>query len=384
MERRMVRRIAWALGAAGIFAFGCGPSESEGPGPVTVPTSTATATATTAGTLAPPAEPSVDERRKAAKAAYDAGDYARAQTELEAIVAKDPNDSASWAMLGDVYASRNDKRAADAYLAATKADGGKNANLALLAAHALFNQQRWDDVLTVTDLATKSNDKSMPLWMYRGLAQSAKMDWNGAMQTYDTLTKGWPDEPELWARLAVSQANGGKKDDAKKTAKMALDKWNEVRSPKSTKEVMLGRGPDELCIIARALRRADDAKGALAALGHFKAAKDELAPAIDVETGFAKRQTKDEKSAYQLADKVLKSTSGNSPSAHLLLAFVAVDHEKPEIAKAQLLAYDSLGGDLAYAVDRKDADEALSKAAAEPEKKEEKKPAPKKDEKKAK
>src|SRR5439155_13335078 len=244
---------------------------------------------------------------------------------------------------------------------------GKNEKLALVAAHALFGQQRWDDVLTVTQLATKSNDKSMPLWMYLGLAQTAKMDWTGASQTYEKLTTGWPDEPELWARLAVSQANGGKKDDAKKTAKTALDKWNEVRSPKSTKEVMLGRGPDELCIIARALRRADDAKGALAALGHFKPAKDELAPAVDVETGFSKRLTKEDKLAYQLADKVLKATHGNSPSAHLLLALVALDHKKPEITKAQLLAYDSLGGDLAYAIDRKDADELLAKAPrAEP------------------
>ena len=28
----------------------------------------------------------------------------------------------------------------------------------LLAAHALFGQQRWDDVLTVTQLATKTNE----------------------------------------------------------------------------------------------------------------------------------------------------------------------------------------------------------------------------------
>jgi tetratricopeptide (TPR) repeat protein len=365
----------WAIGAATAFV-GCGGEGAEGPG-TTVPTTTNTVTTTASTTTGPVTtnEPSLDDRRKAAKAAYDAGDMAKAQTELEVIVAKEPADVNSQAMLGDVYASRNDKRAADAYLAATKADGGKNEKIALMAAHALFGQQRWDDVLTVTTSATKSNDKSMPLWMYLGLAQSAKMDWAGATGTYEKLTIGWPDEPELWARLAVSQANGGRKDDAKKTAKTALEKWNEVRSPKSTKEVMLGRGPDELCIIARALRRADDAKGALAALGHFKPAKDELAPAVDIETGFAKRLTKDDKQAYQLADKVLKMTNGGSPSAHLLLAFVALDHKKPEITKAQLLMYDSLGGDLAYAVDRKDVEESLAKApAAEPEKTPEKKP----------
>ncbi|GAC1358830.1 MAG: hypothetical protein NVSMB47_11690 [Polyangiales bacterium] len=343
--------------------MGCGGGEPEPQAPTTNTTPTVAATSPPVATPRPPAAPSLDERRKTAKAAYDAGDVAKAQTELEAIVAKEPNDVASQTMLGDVYASKSDKRAADAYLAASKADGGKDEKLALVAAHGLLAQKRWDDVLAVTQAATKVNDKSMPLWMYLGLAQSAKTDLAGAVATYQKLTGAFPDEPELWGDLAVAQVAAGDKDGGKKTARTALDKWTEVRSAKSTAEVKLGRGPDELCIIARALRRAGDPSGALAALGKFPVAKDELALGIDLERGFARHQLKDDKSAYQTADKVLKISNGSSPGAHVLLAAVALDQKKPEITKAQLLAFDSLGGDLAYAADRAAIEEASNKPA---------------------
>ncbi len=370
------------LSMGGLMACG-----EEGPDPAVggvKPPPTATATATTVATTPPlPAEPSLDDRRKAAKAAYDAGDYAKAMPELEAIVAKEPGDVASQTMLGDVYASKGDKRAADAYLAATKADSGKDERLALVACRALLEQRRYDDVITAAQAGTKSNEKSMALWMYLGLAQTGKMDFAGATETYQKLTTAWPDEPELWAALANSQAATGKKDEAKKTAKAALDKWTEVRGPKNNKEVKLGKGPDELCAIARAMRRAGDAGGALAALGKYTVAKDELSGPLDIEKGFAKHQMKDDKTAYQNADKVLKMTNNGSAPAHLLLAAVAIDQKKLDIAKAELGAYDLLGGEIPYTFDRKEIQAAFDKGSTAielpktPAKKPEAKPEPK-------
>jgi tetratricopeptide (TPR) repeat protein len=375
----------WSLAFCAVFSIGVAACGEEGPEPAVggvKPPPTATATATTVATTPPPpGEPTLDDRRKAAKAAYDAGDYGKAMPELEAIVAKEPGDVVSQTMLGDVYASKGDKRAGDAYLAATKADGGKDERLALLACRTLLDARRYDDVITAAQTGAKSNEKSMALWMYLGLAQTGKMDFAGATETYGKLTTAFPDEPELWADLANSQAASGKKDDAKKTAKAALDKWTEVRAPKNNKEVKLGKGPDELCAIARAMRRAGDAGGALAALGKYTVAKDELSGPMDIEKGFAKHQMKDDKTAYQNADKVLKMTNNASAPAHLLLAAVAIDQKKPDIAKAELGAYDMLGGDIPYTFDRKEIQASLDKAGtaieAKPEKKPEKKPEPK-------
>jgi tetratricopeptide (TPR) repeat protein len=348
------------LSIGGLLACG-----EEGPDPAVggvKPPPTSTTTATTVATTPPlPAEPSLDDRRKAAKAAYDAGDYAKAMPELEAIVAKEPGDAASQTMLGDVYTAKGDKRAADAYLAATKADGGKDERLALLACKTLLDQRRYDDVIMASQAGAKSNEKSMALWMYLGLAQTGKMDFAGSVETYQKLASGWPDEPELLANLANAQAANGKKDDAKKTAKAALDKWTEVRSPKNNKEVKLGKGPDELCGIARAMRRVGDASGALNALGKYTIAKDELSSPLDIEKGFAKHQMKDDKTAYQNADKVLKITNNGSAPAHLLLAAVAIEQKKLDIAKAELGAYDMLGGDIDYTFDRKEIQAAFDK-----------------------
>ena len=357
----------------------------EGPEPAVAgvkPPPPATVTATATATVPPPpAEPTLDDRRKAAKAAYDAGDYAKAMPELEAIVAKEPGDVASQTMLGDVYASKGDKRSADAYLAASKADGGKDERLALVACRALLGQRRYDDVIGAAQAGTKSNEKSMALWMYLGLAQTGKMDFAGATETYQKLTTAFPDEPELWADLANAQVGSGKKDEAKKTAKAALDKWTEVRAPKNNKEVKLGKGPDELCAIARAMRRAGDANGALGALGKYTIAKDELSGPLDIEKGFAKHQLKDDKMAYQTADKVLKLTNNASAPAHLLLAAVAIDHKKLDVAKAELGAYDMLGGDIPYTFDRKEIQAAFDKGSTAIEMpKEEKKPEGKKPE----
>ncbi len=361
-----------ALSASVLGAWACGPEEPEPKvGGVVPPPPTTTQTATT---TPPPAEPTLDERRKSAKAAYDAGDWAKAQAELEIIVGKEPTDGPSQAMLADIYASKGDKRAADAYLAATKADGGKDERLALMAAKSLFDQRRYDDVVTVSTAATKANEKSMPLWMYLGLSQQAKLDWAAASETYGKLTTAWPDEPELWADLANAQVGAGKVPEGKKSAKTALDKWTEVRGAKNTKEVKLGKGPDELCSIARAMRRAGDANGALGALGKYTIAKDELAVTIDIEKGFAKHALKDDKTAYQSADKALKLSNNGSAPAHLLLAAVAIDQKHPEIAKAELGVYDMLGGEIAYAWDRKSLEEQMNKPAVEPTPK----PAPKK------
>lgn len=349
---------------ASVLVAACGgenPDPQVGKNPPPPPTTTATNTATPP----PPPEMSTDDHRKAGKAAYDAGDYAKAASELEAVVAKEPNDVASQSMLGDTYAhQKNAAKSADAYFAATKADGGKDEQLALVAAKSLTDQKRYDDAIAVSQGALKNNDKSLPLWMYLGIAQCGKEDWAGAADTYGKLTKSFPDEPELWATLAVVEIAAGKKDDAKKTAKTALDKWIEVRSPKTTKEVKLGKGADEICMISRALRRSGDAAGALAALGKFPVRNDELSPEIDVEKGFSKEKLKDAKTAYATADKVIKATHDSSASAHLLLAAVALDQKSPDIAKSQLAAFDSMGGDPAYKYDRAEIDARMNAAAS--------------------
>ena len=355
-----------------VGTMGCGPEpEPETAAKRPMPTSTVTATATTPP---PPVEATAEQHKAAGKAAYEAKDYAKARFELNAVVAKDPNDVEAHTMLGEIHSAENDaKGATDEYYAASKADGGKNEQLALTAALGLSGQKRFDDVITLMQLTTKANANSVPAWMYLAMAQTAKGDYAGASETYGKLTQTMPDEPMLWAQLAVSQAAAGKKDDAKKNAKAALDKWTEVRDPKSKKDVRFGKGADQLAIVARAMRRAGDAGGALAALGKYTVPKDETAPMLDVERGMAKRAKKDA-SAKADADKAVKAAGDSFAPAHLLMAGLAADAKKPDEAKAHLSSYEKFAGsDYGYAFEAKEIEAAMNAPADPP--KDPKKPA---------
>ena len=360
-------RSSWLVGcglSAGVaLLVACGP-DPEAAGPK-VPPKPAVSTTTVATTPKPP-EPTVDDHKKAAKAAFDAGDYAKARPELEAVVAAKPDDVEAQQMLGDVYAALGDHpKATAAYFAATKADGGKTEMLALVAARALYDEQRFDDVISAAQASIKTNDKSMPLWMDVAMAQVAKADWASASDTYKTLTTAFPDEPELWGDLAIAYAAGGKKDDAKKAVKSGLDKWTEVRGPKSKLDTKLGKGPEELCRFSRALRLVGDNAGAWAALSKYTVPKDELAADLDAEKGFVKRAQKEAGPAKAQADKALKASQNNNAPAHLLLAALDVDGKKLDDAKSELSKYEALAGrDLTYALDHKDVQDAISSAAA--------------------
>jgi tetratricopeptide (TPR) repeat protein len=203
--------------------------------------------------------------------------------------------------------------------------------------------------------------------MWLGLAQTAKGDWTGAIETYGRLTQSFPDEPALWAQYANALAAAGKNDEAKKSAKTALDKWTEARAPKSKKDVKLGKGAQELAMIARAMRRAGDPAGALAALARYEVPKDETAPILDVERGFAKRAKKDVAGAKVDADKAIRAGGESFAAAHVLLAALAVDSKKPDEAKAHLAAWNKYaGGDPSYALEAKQILDAANAPPAAP------------------
>lgn len=335
---RATLRVFFAPGAA-LLLSACGPD----PEPVTPATPPPAATTTAVATAAPPppAEPSPEQRKDAAKAAFAAKDYAKAKSELDAVLAKNPSDVDALKLLSDVSAAQGDTAGTtDALLRAAKADNGKDEILALAAAKSLYDARRYDDALAVTQLATKANDKSVPAWMYMGLAQVAKKDYAGAAETYAKLTAAAPDEPSFWADLAVNQAAAGKADDAKKSAKTALDKWTDARNPKSQKDVKFGKGADEIITIARAYRRAGDVKAAEGALAKFTVAKDETAPGLDIERGLARVASKDGKGALAAAAKA-KSVKGEGYApAHLVEAGAAAVNKKPDEAKTHLGMYD--------------------------------------------
>jgi len=353
-------------GGSAVILGACGPEpEPETATNVPKPTGTPTSTATTPPT---PAEPTVEERKAKAKAAFEAKDYAKAKVELAAVVAKNPNDVEANRMLGDVFSAENDaKGATDAYFAAAKADAGKDETLALAAALGLHDQKRFDDEIMLMQLTTKAHEKSMPPWMYLAMAQSAKGDYAGAAETYGKLTQAFPDEPNLLAHLANAQAAAGKNDDAKKTAKAALDKWSEVRDPKKKKDVTLGKGADEIALIARAMRRAGDPNGALGALGKYAVPKDETAPLLDFERGMAKRAKKDAAGAKAEADKLQKVKGDNWAPLHILQAAIAADAKKPDEAKAHLAQYEkTMGNHYGLVPDQKAIEAQLSAPAAPP------------------
>jgi tetratricopeptide (TPR) repeat protein len=345
------------LGTSAVTAMflACGGEEPEPkvakPTPSVSSSVVASATATTPP---PPKEPTRDERMAKAKAAFDAKDYGTARGELMAVVAKKPDDAEAQEMLGDVSSAEgNLAGATDAYLAATKANEGKNETLALKAANALRESRRWDDLQSVAQMSLKANDKSLPLWMNLAIAQNAKQDYAGAVDTLGKMTQAFPDEPELWARLASAQAAAGHKDEAKKTAKAALDKWSEVR--KAKKETKLGAGPQELAMISRAYRHAGDANGAIAALGKYNVPKDETASELDIERGFAMRQKKDLKGAEAQAKKAMTAAGDGYAPAHLLMAAIAVDKKKPDEARKHLDDYKSRSmNDWTYAFDARE------------------------------
>lgn len=323
-----------------VVVAGCGPDPepTTAANPPPTPTVTATATATPPP---PPAEPSAEQRREAARAAVAAKDYAKAKTELDALLAKNPNDVEALKILSDVAAAQNDNAGAtDALFRAAKADGGKDEVLALGAAKALYDVRRYDDALAVTQMATKAHEKSVPAWMYMGMAQTAKEDYAGAAETYSKLATVLPDEPRVHADLALAQAGAGKNDDAKKTAKSALDKWTEARSPKSQKDIKYGKGADEIARIARAYRRAGDPKGAEAALARYNVPKDETAPILDVERGLARVANKDSKGATAASTKARASAGDAFAPAHLVDAGAAALAKKPDDIKSHLAAYE--------------------------------------------
>jgi tetratricopeptide (TPR) repeat protein len=337
---RATLRVFFGLGAA-LAVSACGP-DPEPTTAATPPATTTTATGVaTAATPPPAAEPSVEQRKEAAKAAYAAKDYAKAKTELDAVLAKNPNDVDALKLLSDVHTSQGDLAGTtDALFRAAKADSGKDEILALSAAKHLYDARRYDDAITITQLATKSNDKSVPAWMYMGLSQVGKQDYAGAAETYAKLTTAMPDEPSLWADLAANQAAAGKTDDAKKSAKSALDKWTEARNPKTTKDIKFGKGAEELVVIARAYRRAGDVKAAEGALAKYAVPKDETAPVIDVERGFARIASKDGNGALAAAKKAKAAKGEGYAPAHLVEAGAATLNKKPDEAKTHLGMYD--------------------------------------------
>lgn len=331
---------------------GCGPDPEPTTASNPPPTPTVTATATTSATP-PPAEPSADQRREAARAAIASKDYGKAKSELDALLANNPNDVEGLKMLGEVAAAKNDAAGAtDALFRAAKADGGKDEVLALGAAKALYDARRYDDAVAVTQMATKSNDKSVPAWMYLGMSQTAKEDYAGAAETYGKLAAALPDEPRVHADLALAQAAAGKNDDAKKAAKTALDKWTAARAPKSAVDIKYGKGADEIARIARAYRRAGDAKSAEAALAKYNVPKDETAPMLDVERGLARVANKDGKGANAAATKAKAAAGEAFAPAHLVEAGAAALAKKPDEMKMHLAAYDK-GASPDFAFERK-------------------------------
>jgi Tfp pilus assembly protein PilF len=337
---RATLRVFFGLGAA-LALSACGP-DPEPATAATPPPTTATTTVAT-GPATPPAgsEPSAEQRKEAARAAFAAKDYAKARSELDAVLAKNPNDVDALKLLSDVHAAQGDAPGTtDALLRATKADNGKDEILALAAAKHLYDARRYDDAITVTQLATKANDKSVPAWMYMGLAQIAKEDYAAASETYAKLTTAMPDEPLLWAELAANQAAAGKADDAKKSAKTALEKWTDARNPKSTKDIKFGKGAEEIVKISRAYRRAGDAKAAEGALGKYTVAKDETAPQVDVERGLLRVASKDGKGALAAATKAKAAKGDGYAPAHLVEAGAAAVSKKSDEAKTHLAMYD--------------------------------------------
>lgn len=319
----------------------CGPD----PEPQTAakpPTPSVTAPPPASSTPPPPAEPTAEQRKAAAKAALDAKDWAKAKVELGALLAKQPDDVDGNKLLGQAFEGEgNAAGAAEAYAKASKADGGKDEQLALTAVGGLFALHKHEEVVGLASIAVKANEKSRPLWMYLGLSQAAKGDHPAAIETWTKLTAGWPDEPQLWAHLALSQATAGKADDAKKSAKTAVDKWKDANKAKGGKEVQLGHGADELALIARAQRRAGDPKAALATTDLYKANKDELTPSLDVERGFAKAFNKDGAGAKKHAELLLKAKGDGFAPAHLVMAAALLALKKTDEAKAELAKYDA-------------------------------------------
>jgi hypothetical protein len=342
----------------------CGPDPE--PTTAAAPPPPATTAAPAPTTPPPPAEPSAEQRKEAARAAIAAKDFAKARTELDAALAKNPNDVDALKLLHEAAAGQNDSAGAtDALFRAAKADNGKDEVLALGAAKALYDARRYDDAITVTQAATKTNDKSVPAWMYLGMSQSAKEDYAGAAETYGKLASVLPDEPRVHADLALAQAAAGKNDEAKKTAKTALDKWNEARAPKSQKDVKYGKGAEEIARIARAYRRAGDAKGAEATLAKYAVPKDETAPMLDVERGLARLASKDGKGAAAAATKAKTAAGEGFAPAHLVEAGAAALAKKPDEAKTHLAMYDK-GASPDFAWEKKWVETLASGDAAKP------------------
>ncbi len=330
---------AGAIGAALLAA--CGGDEPE-PAVAKAPVAVSSSAAPSASivTPPPPAEPTLDERRAKAKAAYAANDLATAKAEVQAIIGKKADDVFANRLLGDIETKQGNYPAAtDAYFAASKADGGKDEGLALAALDGLRKAKRWDDAIQLAQLAAKGNDKSMPLWLNLGLAQQHKGDDAAAVETFTKMTTAFPDEPELWARLALAEALAGKKDEAKKSAKMGVERWSEARDPKKKKDVKLGAGPEEIGMLARAYRRAGDPNDALATLAKYKVGKDETATELEIEKGFALRAKKDLRGAEAQVKKALAAGGDGYAPAHLLQAGIALDQKKMDDAKKQLAEY---------------------------------------------
>jgi hypothetical protein len=368
IERAVRPSSLLSIALLGALFSACGP-EPEPQSAATVPSTSATVVTSATAEPLPPPEPTAAELKAQAKAAIDAKDWAKARATLLIVVGKDGKDVEAWQLLGDASAGAGDAKAAtDAYMAASKAEDGKSESLALTAAKGLLDQRRWDELISVAQGALKNNGASIPLWINLALGQMGKGDDAASAESWSKLSGLMPDEPHFSAMLAMAQARGGKTDDAKKTAKLATEKWVEARKPKTSRVVLHGKGPAELAIISRALRWSGDNAGAITVLAKYTVPQDETAPELDVERSLAKRGKHDAAGAKADAEKALKAAGNGYGPGLLALAGASAEAKKTEDAQKQLAGYDAVAATggfwvVAYARDRQAIETSLTAPA---------------------
>jgi tetratricopeptide (TPR) repeat protein len=156
----------------------------------------------------------------AAKAAFDAGDFDTAITNLQAMTTTAPDCAACYASLGDAYAKKNDNENAEkAYLKAVELDQTKPAPYAALA--TIYNaQKKFDEAGKMSAKANELSEAAGGGGDAASIFNQGVILWNQskapeAEVQFEKATKLDPKMADAFYWLGMARVNQGKLPEAK-------------------------------------------------------------------------------------------------------------------------------------------------------------------------
>lgn len=169
-----------------------------------------------------------DPDYKTARTAYGVGNYAEALKSIKATIARFPNSSEAFTMLGDVfYGLRFMSDAAGAYKTAIKL----NPNAArpwFRLGLAYLDERNYLDASVALEQTVKISPDNAFAWNWLGDAYCGQNRFDNAVTAYKQATKLDPDFGSPWFGLARVYESQGNREEAISIRKRQVERWRTV------------------------------------------------------------------------------------------------------------------------------------------------------------